>query len=123
MQDGNALMVTPGNDPAVSNFKMSKPYKRHAVEVTGTDTVDMLVVLDYSGSFYRPDLEVIVGEEGKPSSGDSEQDAAFKLVAGESTPEVVDFSRKDATVFLFKGMHSGHYTFKLRESFKKKNDC
>ena len=66
----------------------------------------MLVVLDYSGSFYRPDLEVIKGAPSA-SSSDNETAEALNFAAGESTPEVVDFSRKDATVFLFKAVHSG----------------
>lgn len=92
--------------------------------IGGDQVVDMLVVIDYSGSFYRPDIDVILGEIKSDGKQHSEEEQAFELGAGETIPTVVDFSRKDATVYFFSNIHSGKYTFKIRESFKKsKGSC
>ena len=97
--------------------------KRLQVDIQGSGTVDMLVVLDYSNTFFRADLEVMAGSpnDGKDRSswGDSEEEAAVNIVASETTPALVDYSRKFATVYLFHNIHSGSYTFKLHQSFKK----
>ena len=86
----------------------------------------MMVVLDYSSSFHRPDLEVIlaaVTSDQSTSARGSEEEQAKHIAAGASVPEIVDFSRKDATVYLFKMIHSGSYTFRVRERFKKNTEC
>lgn len=74
--------------------------------------------MDYSGSFFRTDLEVTVEIPTSDSNSD-EAVKAMNIVAAESSPALVDFSRKDATVYLFKNVHAGGYTFKLHQSFKK----
>jgi hypothetical protein len=83
----------------------------------------MLVILDYSNTIFRTDLEVTAGSpnDGKDRSawGDTAEEQAVNIVASETTPSLVDYSRKHATVYLFHNIHSGSYTFKLHQSFKK----
>lgn len=111
------IVTTPGSDAVQQTIRISKSQKNQAVTITGDEVVDMVVVVDYSGSFYRPDVDVILGE---PKSKGDEEEQALAISATESTPQDVEFSRKDATVYFFRGIHSGKYTFRIRESFKKK---
>lgn len=85
----------------------------------------MEVTIDYSGSFFKTDLAITADSpnDGKQRTFGDEATEIMNIVAAETSPSLVDFSRKDSTTYLFKGIHSGSYIFKLHQSFKKTKSC
>lgn len=109
---GYPLYTTPGQDETTLPIRISKSKKSQTVTVGGSTVVDMLVTLDYSSTIFKPWLTI----EGDTFTSDNKADKAAKLqalIAGETSPELVDFSRKDAVVYLFRNIHAGNYKFNI----------
>jgi hypothetical protein len=74
-------------------------------------------MLDYSNTFFRTDLEVMVGSpnDGKDRSswGETLEEQEVNIVASDTSPSLVDYSNKFATIYLFHNIHPGSYTFKI----------
>lgn len=90
--------------------------------ISGDKVVDMMVVLEYSSTIFKPWLSAQVDH---PTSllnkADSHPELAQRLnaiVADFSSPDHIDYSRKDAVVYLFENIHAGNYRFDIHQSFK-----
>lgn len=75
------------------------------------------MTLDFSGAFYRPDAALTVMDTASPESrqgeGEEEAASALRLIAQETSPTSVDFSRKHATTYLYTNILAGRYVLRL----------
>ena len=79
--------------------------------VQGSGLSDVELKVDYSETFYRPELIL----EAPVSGGDegSETDQALRELAHVVPPTSVDFTKKMETVYLFVNIPAGTYRLKL----------
>lgn len=93
---------------------MRKKTETRSITVTGTGqgNIDLQLVLDYSASFYAPDLTLVAGQKAKPKNyGDlsEEEREEVQLITSETTPTLIGHNRKMATTYLFVNIVPGTY--------------
>jgi len=107
-----------------SAIGMKKKTERRLLTIQGSGAVDLQLTLDYSAAFYRADLVLtVVAPSGHPerhrdAAGD--EAAVLKLIATETTPTSIDFTRKHATTYLFTNIVAGKYEVSVHQRFKAK---
>lgn len=80
--------------------------------------------MDYSTSFYPPDLTLVAGMTKQPS-GNSEMSEEVieevQLITSETSPTMIGFNRKMSTTYLFVNIIPGTYDIIIHQRFKTKD--
>lgn len=96
---------------------LSQKFVKKELRIEGSGSVDLLVTVDHSDSFYRAEFSikaVLVIPSDSSQGEDGEEGEAFEETTLVRAPQSTDYSHKHSTSYYFSDIPQGQFVMKLR---------
>jgi hypothetical protein len=117
------VSVTADVEVAPATVALSKQAAKRPLRVEGNGPVDLIITLDYSDAFYRPELSLRLGSaseggDAQSSGGDEGEREAVAELTQSLSAATVELARKQSTTYIFADLSAGSYELRIRHRFK-----